>query len=202
MNIYKIIRSHIHLYYSETPIEVKKFIRNALVVFFAWKAVYYYVLIDERLLDRPLTQNVGEGTSWFLNNCTSFSGFKAISIVRNDFFEGVFTLNEVSQLQHWGKNVLFIADGCNGLELMVLYLGFIICFSASLLKKIIFMILGLVVIYCANILRCAGLAFLKVEYNDYFDFSHHYTFKITLYGIIFLLWMLFTKQYKIKNETI
>jgi exosortase family protein XrtF len=200
MNIYKTIRSHIHLYYSETPIEVKKFIRNALGVFVTWKAVYYYLLVDERIIDKPLTQNVGKGTAWFLNNCTSFSGFKAINVERNNFFEGVFTLTEVSQLQHWSKNVLFIADGCNGLELMVLYMGFIICFSSSLLKKLIFMIFGLIVIYCANILRCAGLAFLKVKYNDYFDFSHHYTFKITLYGIIFLMWMLYTKQYK--NETV
>ena len=104
---------------------------------------------------------------------------------------------------HQGKDILLIADGCNGLELIVLYIGFIICFPSSILKKIIFILLGIGIIDLSNIIRCGGLVFLKRYYGyELFQFAHHYGFKITLYSIIFMMWVLFTKNKKIKNSAI
>jgi exosortase/archaeosortase family protein len=52
-----------------------------------------------------------------------------------------------------------------------------------------FIPLGIVLIYCLNVLRIIGLSFNK--YYDYqsADFNHHYTFTVIVYAGIFALWM-------------
>lgn len=190
-------------YLNETPATIRAFLRNALIVFAVWKLVYLLFLLDARVLDRPLTNQVGHGTTWFLNHCTPLEGFSATAIKKQSFFEGQIQFSEVSQIRQDGKDILLIADGCNGLELMVLFVGFILCFPSSIIKKIIFIIFGTFIIEIANILRCGGLVFLKRYYDyDLFQFAHHYGFKITLYGIIFIIWIIFTKNIKFRNVNI
>jgi exosortase/archaeosortase family protein len=188
---------------NETPAIIRVFLRNVLIVFFVWKLVYLLFLLEDRVLDQPLTNHVGEGTAWFLNHCTLLEGFSALPVIKQTVFEGQLQISEVSQVRHQGKDILLIADVCNGLELIVLYLGFILCFPATIFKKIIFMVLGTVIIVLANIVRCGGLVFLKQYYDyDLFQFAHHYGFKITLYGIIFMMWVVFTKNIKFRNVVI
>lgn len=188
---------------NETPAIIRAFLRNALIVFAVWKLVYLVFLYDDRILDQPLTNHVGEGTAWFLNHCTPLEGFSAIPMTKSTLFEGQLKLMEVSQVRHQSKDILLIADGCNGLELIVLYVGFILCFPSSIYKKMIFILFGIGIIDLANIVRCGGLVFLKRYYGyDLFQFAHHYGFKITLYGIIFLMWVLFTKNIKFRNVVI
>lgn len=198
--------SILHYYQSflnETPATIRVFLRNALVVFAVWKLVYIIFLLDDRILDRPLTNHIGKGTAWFLNHCTPLDGFSAIAMTKPSIFEGQLQFTEVSQVRHQGNDILLIADPCNGLELLVLFVGFILCFPASIVKKIIFILLGIVIIDLANILRCGGLVFLKRYYDyDLFQFAHHYGFKITLYGIIFMIWIVFTKDIKFRNSVL
>jgi exosortase/archaeosortase family protein len=185
---------------NETPAAIRAFLRNALIVFAVWKLVYFVFLLNDRILDKPLTNNVGEGTAWFLNYCTPLDGYSATAINKSSVFEGQLQLREVSQVRYLGKDILLIADPCNGLELIILYIGFILCFPSSIRKKIIFIFFGGGIIELANIVRCGGLVFLKRYYGyDLFQFAHHYGFKITLYGIIFMMWMVFTKNIRFRN---
>lgn len=193
-------------YYSllnETPIIIRAFLRNALIFFVIWKVVYIGFLLFDRILDRPLTNHIGASTAWFLNHCTPLSGFTSKVVSVKSLLEGQLQVSEASQVQMNGENVLYIADPCNGLELIVLYVGFIVCFPSSLRKKILYIILGILVIDVANILRCGGLVFLKRYYDyDLFQFAHHYGFKITLYGIIFMMWTLFAKNSKSVDDAL
>ncbi|WP_296682551.1 exosortase/archaeosortase family protein [Flavobacterium sp.] len=198
--------SIVHYYHSfinETPATIRAFLRNALVVFAVWKVVYLVFLFDNRFLDKPLTDHVGEGTAWALNLFTTEKGFSSTSEIKESIFEGQIQILEVAQVRQHGKPIILIADPCNGLELIVLYIGFIVCFPASYLKKGVYIVLGTLIIYWANIIRCSGLIYIKLHYHyDLFQFAHHYGFKITLYGIIFMIWMLFTKNIKLKNVVI
>lgn len=197
------ILQYYHSFINETPPTIRAFLRNALIVFAIWKLTYLFILLDDRILDRPLTNHVGSGTVWFLNYCTPLEGFNAIPVIKQEAFEGQLQIREVSQVVHQGKDILLIADPCNGLELIILFIGFILCFPSTIYKKIVFILSGVAIIDLANIVRCGGLVFLKRFYDyDLFQFAHHYVFKITLYGIIFMLWMLFTKNIKIKNVVI
>lgn len=203
MNLKNRILQYYLSFLNETPATIRAFLRNALIVFAIWKVVYLFFLLDARILDKPLTDHVGNSTAWFLNHCTPLDGFTATAIEKQSIFEGQIKFSEVSQVRHHGEDILLIADGCNGLELIVLFIGFILCFPSSIYKKIVFILFGVAIIDLANILRCGGLVFIKRFYDyDLFQFAHHYGFKITLYGIIFMLWMLFTKNIKIKNVVI
>lgn len=95
--------------------------------------------------------------------------------------------------------MLFIADPCNGLELLVLYLIFIIALPATLKRKLFFVVAGLLIIHFVNILRCVGLVALLIHYDEYFNIAHHYIFKMAVYFTIFLCWFWFAKgvQFKI-----
>jgi exosortase/archaeosortase family protein len=198
--------SIVHYYQTflnETPATIRAFLRNALIVFAVWKVVYLVFLLDARILDKPLTDHVGEGTAWTLNLITTEKGFSSAAEIRESLFEGQIQINEVAQVRQYGKPIILIADGCNGLELIILYIGFIICFPSSYLKKGIYIILGTFIIYWSNIIRCSGLVYIKLHYHyDLFQFAHHYGFKITLYAIIFSMWILFTKTIKFRNVVI
>ena len=203
INMKNRILQYYHSFINETPPTIRAFLRNALIVFAVWKIVYLVFLYEHRILDKPLTNHIGISTAWFLNHCTPLDGFSATAIEKQSIFEGQMQFSKVSQVRHHGKDILLIADPFNGLELIILFIGFILCFPSTIYKKIVFILSGVAIIDLASIVRCGGLVFLKRFYDyDLFQFAHHYVFKITLYGIIFMLWMLFTKNIKIKNVVI
>jgi len=98
-----------------------------------------------------------------------------------------------------GGPVLTFAIGCNGLELMVLYLGFLVCYPTNLRRVLFYSVLGVVCINVLNILRCVGLAIWYIHDLPYWDFMHHYVFKLVIYGVNFFLWVLYTKTDEVKR---
>jgi hypothetical protein len=82
------ILQYYHSFINETPPTIRAFLRNALIVFALWKLTYLFILLDDRILDRPLTNHVGAGTVWFLNYCTPLEGFSAIPVIKQEAFEG------------------------------------------------------------------------------------------------------------------
>jgi exosortase/archaeosortase family protein len=105
---------------------------------------------------------------------------------------GTILKDEVEWIYRGPFKTLSIADVCNGLELMVLYAGFLLCWPAGSVRKIKFIAGGFLLIVLLNILRCAALALISVHKPQYVDFYHHYLFTFLIYGCIFLLWYLFT----------
>jgi exosortase/archaeosortase family protein len=68
---------------------------------------------------------------------------------------------------------MYIAHGCIGLELIVIYTIFIIALPSSLKRNVIFMIGGLIIIHLINVFRCVGLVALLLFYDEYFIIAHH-----------------------------
>lgn len=184
------------------PPEVKTFLLRSFVLFVIWKSIYIFYLGYERILDKPLTNIVGTHTAWVLN---AFSGEKIFSsreLISIRGFEGQYQVAPVSMVEKSGEKLLSIADGCNGLELFILYIGFIIAMPASLKRKSIFLIVGAILIHFVNIFRCVGLCVLAINASVHFDFAHHYLFKIMVYGTIFLLWVQFMRGVYLKKKTV
>lgn len=184
------------------PSEVKSFLFRAFVLFVLWKSVYIFYLGHSRVLDKPLTIMVGDHTAWVLNKINSkeiFSSREVISIIA---FEGQYQVSPVSLVEKSGKKLLGIADGCNGLELFILYVGFLIAMPATLKRKALFLVVGAFLIHIVNILRCVGLCVLALNASVHFDFAHHYLFKIMVYGTIFFLWVQFMSGVSMKKKTV
>ncbi|MES2691368.1 MAG: archaeosortase/exosortase family protein [Bacteroidota bacterium] len=116
--------------------------------------------------------------------------------------------------EKWGETYIFlipqtnplirVGASCNGLELLVLFTIFIICYPGPLKNKAWFIPLGLLIIHVLNILRNYTLTLMQIHKSPYFEFFHRYIFIFMVYGVIFLLWMWWAniQQAKTaKNET-
>lgn len=185
--------------WKQIPKSVKIFLLKGLAIFIIWKSVYLVFLLPGRILDGPLTYSVGAGTAKTLNFLTNSQAFSAKSGVK---FEGEgrkLTEIQVMEIYAQQERALSIADVCNGLELIVLYAGFIMCFPSGALRKTIFILTGTILIYIFNVLRCASLILIYLHYPGYLDFSHHYLFTSLVYGFIFLLWYIFTQKLTLTN---
>lgn len=188
---------------NEIPKEIRLFLKKALFLFIVWKLVYGFYLHDSQIIDFPLTSHVGDSSAFILNNIGIFSGFEAVHELKtsgNDYGKSI--LVGTSKIYHNDELLLFIADICNGLELMVLYIGFIICMPSSFWRKLKYIVIGIIIIDLINILRCVGLIWL-IEYMEYyFDFAHHYLFKAAVYASTFIMWWYYARKINLKNEAL
>jgi exosortase/archaeosortase family protein len=102
-----------------------------------------------------------------------------------------------------GHKIIGVAPNCNGLELMVLYVGFIACFPTTRKRTINYIVFGLLAIFVLNILRCSAIAWLNINYKHWVDFGHKIAFKVMMYSLIFYIWVRYTKNYfsLIKRKT-
>jgi exosortase family protein XrtF len=180
--------------FEQFPPQVRIFLLRGLVLFALWKIIYLFFWAQPRTLDGPLTNAVGRQSVWMLNKLYQTQGFKATPVVAVTRMEGEYQVAKVSKIDKDGKHLLNIADDCNGLELFILYIGFILSMPASLKRKAIYLLGGVAIIHLVNLLRCVGLSALLMHWDRYFDLAHHYIFKIMVYSTIFVLWVRFSNN--------
>lgn len=101
-----------------------------------------------------------------------------------------------------GEDLVFVYHACNGMVLMALFTGFVLAFPGPLLKKLLYIPLGILFINLLNILRVAALALNAHYFSQSVDFNHKYTFTIVVYAAIFGMWMLWVRKFSgiTKNE--
>jgi exosortase/archaeosortase family protein len=179
--------------FNGIPKPVKEFLIKATILFVAWKAVYLLFLLPGRVLDRPLTYSIGKGTAATLGLFNPSGDYNAVSTMHLKGL-GDQGLEPVMAVRSNQTDLLDIADVCNGLELLVLYAGLILCLPAARNRKIVYIIGGIIGIEILNILRCAGLVLVFLHKPQWLDFSHHYLFTFVVYAFIFWLWYLFSRN--------
>lgn len=171
--------------YRSLPIVVRQFLIKGLIILVVWQVAYIFFLEPNRVIDRPLTNFVADNTVAFLSN----------------FYSDIVTIatDTGEEIRINGKHGIGIADGCNGLALFVVYLGFILCFPIQPKRLILYSVFGVLIIHVLNILRVSGLAYVNINFKEYMDFAHHYLFKIIVYSGIFYLWVLYAKRFLVKQ---
>jgi len=185
--------------WNKVPVAVKKFIFKAFAILVIWKVLYLAFLLPNRILDKPLTYSVGVATTWLLNTYTGSTDYSTRSEVSNVTTDQGYTAMPLQKIFFHQNNVVSIEDGCNALELFVLYAGFIICMPARVLRKTLFIVGGIIAIYITNVIRCAGVAYIILYHPRYADFAHHYVFTFVVYGLIIALWLIFSKKLSFTN---
>lgn len=86
-----------------------------------------------------------------------------------------------------------IVEGCNALSIIILFVSFIIAFAERFKKTVLYIFAGIVIIYAVNILRIAILAIALYEYPAYEHTLHGVVFPGIIYGIVFLLWLIWVR---------
>lgn len=187
---------------KDIPLPIRLFLGKALLFFIAWKVIYGVFLLDSNTIDNVLTNHVGTSSVYVLNNLTPMSGFIAKEEIYSEVLAGETEEHLSSAIYHNGYKVLDIAQACNGLELLVLYIGFIVCMPSNIKRKLLYIGIGVLLLDSVNILRCVGLIYLREYFHAYFEFAHHYIFKIMIYTATFLIWVRFSRKIQLKNESL
>ncbi|MBX2931651.1 MAG: archaeosortase/exosortase family protein [Chitinophagaceae bacterium] len=180
---------------DQIPKSVQRFAIKALILFIVWQVMYIFILMPNRLIDKPLSLFTGKSTVAVLK----FVGFANETYIAK---EVPFRLYRDNQLNIYDKTTIFgngkrlvgISDSCNGLSLFILYIGFLICFPSKIKLKVLFFFLGIITIFVVNIIRTSMLCIIHEKYPNFLDFAHHYLFNIVVYSTIFLLWVIFSKK--------
>ena len=130
----------------------------------------------------PATVLVTKQSSWLLNamgeetytkpklNTRTISIFKGSRIVVNVF------------------------EGCNGINVAIVFVAFMVAFGGDRKKIMWFIPLGLVLIHFANLLRVSGLYLVAEYFEQYFYYVHKYAFTASIYVMVFLLWWIWIEK--------
>ncbi len=153
------------------------FIAKAVGLYILWQIFYYFYLSTPNFLDEVVIGILMDLTKLFLD------------ILGFDVFIGNNLVGII------GTSGIIIGPPCNGIDLIYLFVAFFIALEGKLKTKIIFILLGSIVIFIFNVIRLVLLAII-LKYNFIsFDFHHSYTFTLIMYVIIFAIWYFYLKKY-------
>lgn len=157
-----------------------------------WELLYVYLLKPLRIPDAFLTHILTACVTFCIN--VFFQLSTSVTWV-------VDNIHNADHIQLHGKTILSIFDDCNGLDLYLIYLVFLILLPFSSKRKLKFSIIGIISIFIGNIFRCMGLYWIYVNYRGVFEFNHHYVFTIMMYLIILVCWIMFTRKPKLNEAS-
>lgn len=183
----------IRRYYLEIPSLVRTFLLRSLLAFAIFQGYFLGWELRNGTVNAFLTEEVGKHSVSLLNAIQSQEVYRGKMEHFWVFNQGNWVWTSTSQIYFHGSLILHLADACNGLEMMALFLGFILCVPGRMRLKAWFIPLGLMGIYSMNVFRCVGLVLVYQFAQPQFDIAHHYWFKMVVYGFIFFLWYLFLK---------
>ena len=179
MPVLKLMRVHKNIkeQYARIPDAVKAFLFRAVLLIIVWKALYLLILKPANIPDAFMCQ--------FFSRITA----QTMSLFYPDCFAKGITVYVA------GRPTLNILPGCNGLELIILYIGFLLCLPTTLKRMANFIVWGGISILILNYIRFVVLAYMTVQKMALTHFLHLYVFTLIVYGYIFLLWRQYTKKY-------
>ncbi len=106
---------------------------------------------------------------------------------------------EVKAYEHGTKPTTYIAseikpyvsvyEGCNGLNVAVVFLSFLLAFGPYKKSMLWFIPLGLLIIHISNVARIVLLALVSEHLPGFLYFTHKYLFTAFIYLFVFLLWI-------------
>ncbi|RYZ78609.1 MAG: hypothetical protein EOO68_40130 [Moraxellaceae bacterium] len=167
--------------YSKLPKPVRTFVLRGLFIFICWKLLYDGFLQQRGIPDRWLTGLTGDFAAGIISKF-----YKPANAVLGA---------EKAYLYIDGKIIVAIADGCNGLELLVTFLGFLFCLPTNPKRFWQFALPGITGIFVLNIIRCIAIAWLNINHRSWVDIAHHYIFQLMVYAFIFFCWARYSKYY-------
>ncbi len=143
---------------------------------------------SERYYPDPVTYLVAKQTSVI----TTGLSYKAEIVPHEDEASLKLFIND--------KYLARIVEGCNALSVIALFAAFIIAFHQKWKPTLFYIFVGSVLIYCVNLFRIVLLAITLYEYPQYEQFLHGVVFPAIIYGMVFLLWVLWVRRITINTQ--
>lgn len=132
----------------------------------------------------PLTAEVTEQTCWILNTLGETASMEYAQT------------NPFVALQSGGETVVSIFEGCNGVNVLIIFLAFLFAFGGSRFDMIWFGALGIMVVHLVNLGRIIFLYFIAQNNPANFYYFHKYFFTAILYVVVFTLWVFWIMRFQ------
>ena len=152
------------------------FLARFLGIYFAGNILYGVYIESFGDQPDPITHYVTRQTSAALNMTNA-----GTSAVVNTQGPTVFIENPE-------RIVLNIFEGCNGVNVMIVFVAFMVAFGGPVKKMLWFIPAGLLLVHLFNIGRIALLYYTDLYYEEWFYYFHKYLFTAILYIVVFALW--------------
>jgi exosortase family protein XrtF len=94
-----------------------------------------------------------------------------------------------------GRPILAVYEGCNGLNVVIVFIAFLFAFGPVNKSLLWFLPMGLLIIHLSNILRIVLLFWVSIKMPDYLYFTHKYLFTAFIYFFVFILWIVWVMRY-------
>lgn len=135
----------------------------------------------------PLTQWVTEQSAWIL----SHTGWRTIVVDH--------PTKPTTTIFYHAKAIVSVYEGCNGLNVIIIFLSFLFAFGP--IKKSLgwFAALGILIIYVCNLLRIILLFFVTLYLPHFHYFMHKYLFTAIIYAVVFAMWLYWVKRHSLKS---
>ena len=160
---------------SLRPSPLTRFLMVAGVIYGLWYLVYDYYLLPDGRLDEFL----------------SLSGVNLAGGLLNLFGWEIYSDTRI--LAVTGTSGVEIQNGCNGLELIGLYMGFIIAYPGGpIQKRVAFLAGGIILLFFANVFRIMIFALSIYYVPTFWEQVHAYSSYFIFYPIVLTLWYLWT----------
>jgi len=93
------------------------------------------------------------------------------------------------------KSVARVVEGCNAVSVMILFAAFIVAFSTTFKRTALYIIAGVLIIHILNVIRVGMLSLGFYYYYDYRRLLHDIIFPLFIYGVVFILWILWVIKF-------
>lgn len=93
------------------------------------------------------------------------------------------------------KHAVRIIEGCNAISVIILFVSFVVSFSAKLKPTLLFVLSGSLFIYILNVFRIAFLCVLLNRFPEQEHFMHGVLFPLLIYGTVFILWIVWVNRF-------
>lgn len=152
-----------------------RFLVTVVILYFLWELAYFF-WIEDSLFSFGICHVLGLSTNFILQLLGYDSNWNPYAIY-------------IDQVK-----MVYIDTPCNGLEFMGLFMCFVLAFPASLKSKLLFIPVGLILIHLLNMARVVLLVLNYLLYRATFEFNHHVTFTVLVYGLILVMCFIWAKK--------
>jgi exosortase family protein XrtF len=104
------------------------------------------------------------------------------------------TFGEYIAIANGSENLIYVFEGCNGLNVLFVYVSFLLAFKGPWKIFFLFVLAGALGIHLLNLVRITSLYGVALYFPAQLYFFHKYLFTGIIYVIVFVFWFLWVKK--------
>ncbi len=114
-----------------------------------------------------------------------------------DFYIEEISRTSYIMLYYNQKAIARMIEGCNAVNVIILFASFVVSFSGKLKPTLFFILGGSVFIYILNVIRIALLCSALYWFPEQESVLHEIIFPLFIYGVVFVLWVIWVNQFSL-----